>query len=152
MMRDDVEELDVSYHAALHSEIGKEAVAGTPVATGEMKRKWGSVIGESSRRRPLILSEALLRRLLKPGEKSKVVNSAAHAAIIDGGRKRAKPRTFESGTITRGPRKGKKRIARKPWQIGSLKAKGGVTKPALSRVESRADQIRAKVIARVERG
>jgi hypothetical protein len=147
MMRDDAAELDVRYHRALHQEIGKAARGLTPIDTGEMYRKWGSVVGLGGRR-PLGsgLSE------LKPGDKSKIVNSAAHAAIIDGGRRMAKPRTFESSTIQRGKRKGKKRIARKPWPIGSLKRKQGVTKPALTAVESRADQIRAKVIARVERG
>jgi hypothetical protein len=123
MMRDDAAELDVRYHRGLHQRLGELARSLTPVDEGEMKAKWGSVIGRSGARRPLGSGLGSI----KPGDVSKVVNSAPHASVIDAGRSVAHPK-------------------------GSKFAPRGVTKPALSKLEAEKDGIRAKVIARVERG
>jgi len=112
-----------------------------------MRNKWGSVVGPGGRR-PLGVGLAQL----KPGQNSKIINWAPHATIIDNGLRMSKPGRFLSSTIKRGKRKGQKRKVRGSFRIGSPKAPNGVVKPALSAVESRKDAIRAKVIARMERG
>jgi hypothetical protein len=131
---DDAEELDARYHRGIHSEIAKEVVRLTPVDEGDMKRGWGTVIGGPEFGGSAIPVGTGLSRI-KAGSKSKVVNSDRKSHIIDQGR-----RLSAAG--------GK----RPPFPIGSKRRPRGVTKPALTAVESRADQIRAKVIARVERG
>jgi len=113
-------DLDTEIHKGVHRAIGEVAVSLTPTDEGEMKRSWGSVVGRGGRRP---LNSGLNR--LKPGGASKVVNSAAHALVIDMGRSTGNPH-------------------------GSPRAPQGVSKPAMNKVASQIDQIRAKVIADIE--
>jgi hypothetical protein len=119
---EDSEELDATYHRVLHDEIAGAVLDFSREITGTFKRNWRSVIGKSGAGRPLRSGIGSIG----PGETSKVVNKDAGAIPIDKG----------TGAHNK---------------HGARIMPRGVTKPALSRVESRKLQLQAKAIARVEK-
>ena len=120
----DADQLDIEMHREIHRRVARETEDRTPVAAvggGDMKRSWHSTSGGSRSKTSL---ESALSEINRSGMKSSRVNDAAHARVIDAGKSAAHPH-------------------------GSSQAPNGVSKPAMSAVESDLDNIRSEVIRRV---
>ncbi len=129
-IRDIPGELEVEFNSMIHRVLLQTVRTGTPkLKTGAMKASWGSTTKTGGKRR----MEVVLSRL-KPGGGTRVVSDSWKLGnIYDPGRRLSS---------------GKKR---KPFPIGSERIPNGVTKPALSRVESRRAAIARFVIKKVEK-
>ena len=119
----DVAALDVEMHKAVHAELALELVAETPIDEQQMLKSWGSTVNgsPSSLKAGGMPTSSALQKIRQPGMFSAVVNNAAHALVID----MAVP------------------------GHSSPQAPQGVSKPAMTTVESRLNDIRSKVIAKV---
>ncbi len=121
--------LEVEFNSMIHRVLLQTVKAGTPrLDKGAMKASWGSTT-KTGGKRPM----ATVLAGLKPGGGTRVVSDSWKlSSLYDPGRRLTK---------------GKKRS---PYPIGSERIPNGVTKPALSKVESRRAAIARFVIKKVE--
>lgn len=121
LIREDGENLDIESHREVHRTLAEAVKPLTPVDEGDMLAAWGSTVQGSSRK---IDTATALQKIDKPGISSAVVNNAPHALVIDMGRNAANPH-------------------------GSPQARRGVSKPAMTIVESKGREILQKAVAKV---
>jgi len=140
-IQDIAEEVGLELHKALHRTLLHRVRSTTPVGKSRPGRpnpkhgrdSWGSVIGAGviggGKRGGNKQSTDAVLRSLKPGVSTRVVASSPVFNLIDKGRRMTK-----------------KIDKRRSFLIGSPRAPRGITKPALSNLESRRDAITRAVI------
>jgi len=148
--------------------LARKAIALTPVGpseeaarrasgggSGHMRDLWFKVIGSTGGQSGYMVP-ARQHVELRPGETSKIVNSAAHANAINWGRKRSRPYALETAasraTRTPGRRRRGSIVRGEEFtrMLGSLQAKNGVTKPLMSWATAKRESFIKVAIRRAE--
>lgn len=138
------------------SEEAAKRVAKDGPAYGHMRSRWFKVVGSTGGYSGAKIP-ARSNVELRPGQKSSLVNDAAHARVIDQGRKQSKPYSIEEAESrkTRTPGRRRKGITitrgkEFDRQLGSNQAKNGITKPLIAWAGAKRESIIKTAIRRTE--